>query len=189
MWGCNAGDLVAGAFSPGSPKLPDKPRLSASPVFHIDEPGYTQLTLNKNITGRGRARAAQPMSVNVNKKKRNRTFWHIPALVLFLALPARAELLRLEASANAMGATYSVVLYDQDRNKMESAAEDAFSEARRLDALLSNYRPESELSKVNREAATHPVAVSQELFDLFAACAGYSRESEGAFDITVGPLS
>ncbi len=100
------------------------------------------------------------MSVNVNKTKKNRTFWHIPALALFLALPAHAELLRLEASANAMGATYSVVLYDQDRNKMEAAADDAFAEARRLDALLSNYQPESEWSKVNRDAASYPVAVS-----------------------------
>ena len=122
-------------------------------------------------------------------------------LVLFLlqaatsavARPAPAahpgpDLLRLEASAEAMGSTYSLVLYDQDRNKMESAADDAFEEARRLDALLSNYRPESEWSKINREAASHPVAVSKELFDLLAVCAEYSRASEGAFDITVGPL-
>ncbi len=98
------------------------------------------------------------------------------------------DLLRLEASAEAMGSIYSVVLYDVDRNRMETAADDAFEEARRLDALLSNYRPESEWSKVNREAAEHPVAVSGELFDLLAACQEYSRASEGAFDITVGPL-
>ena len=71
---------------------------------------------------------------------------------------------------------------------MEAAADEAFEEARRLDSLLSNYKPDSEWSKVNREAAVHPVAVSEELFDLIAACVKYSRESEGAFDITVGPL-
>ncbi len=87
-----------------------------------------------------------------------------------------------------MGSTYSVVLYDRDRAKMEAAADDAFEEARRLDALLSNYRPESEWSRVNREASAHPVAVSKELFDLLAACVEYSRASDGAFDITVGPL-
>ena len=37
---------------------------------------------------------------------------------------------------------------------------------RRLDELLSNYKPSSELSQVNRSAADHPVVVSQELFDL-----------------------
>jgi thiamine biosynthesis lipoprotein len=115
-------------------------------------------------------------------------------LVLFLLQAARAVpavaagMLRLESSADAMGSTYSLVLYDEDRNRMESASDEAFEEVRRLDHLLSNYKPESEWSKINREAADHPVAVSKELFDLLAACAEYSRLSEGAFDITVGPL-
>jgi thiamine biosynthesis lipoprotein len=94
----------------------------------------------------------------------------------------------MEASADAMGSTYSVVLYDVDRNKMEQAADQAFEEARRLDNLLSNYKPESAWSRVNRDASVHPVAIPRELFDLLAACVDYSRRSEGAFDISVGPL-
>jgi thiamine biosynthesis lipoprotein len=97
-------------------------------------------------------------------------------------------MLRYESSADAMGSTYSVVLYDEDRNKMETAADHALEEARRLDNLLSNYKPESEWSKVNREASARPVRISNELFDLLAACVEYSRRSEGAFDISVGPL-
>ncbi len=97
-------------------------------------------------------------------------------------------MLRLEASVDAMGSTYSVALYDEDRTRMETAAEAAFEEVRRLDQLLSNYKPESEWSQVNRFAAERPVEVSQELFDLLAACVRYSGQSEGAFDITVGPL-
>ncbi len=61
-------------------------------------------------------------------------------------------------------------------------------EARRLDEMLSNYKPASEWSMVNREAANGPVRITPELFQLLAACVEYSRESEGAFDITVGPL-
>ncbi len=99
-----------------------------------------------------------------------------------------AEMLRLEASVDAMGSTYSIVIYDEDRAKMEAAVDEAFEEVRRLDRLLSNYRPESEWSQVNRYAADRPVDVSPELFDLLSACVDYSRRSEGAFDITVGPL-
>jgi len=87
-----------------------------------------------------------------------------------------------------MGATFSVALYGTDRASMEAAADAALAEAQRLDALLSNYRPESEWSMVNRSAAGGPVKVSAELFQLIARCLAYSRESEGAFDITVGPL-
>jgi thiamine biosynthesis lipoprotein len=69
-----------------------------------------------------------------------------------------------------------------------ASTEHAFEEVRRLDRMLSNYRPDSELSQVNRFGAERPVSVSPELFRLLAACVNYGRLSEGAFDITVGPL-
>jgi thiamine biosynthesis lipoprotein len=98
------------------------------------------------------------------------------------------EMLRLEQSAEAMGSAYSVAVYGFDRDAMSAAVEAAFDEVRRLDSMLSNYKPDSEWSAVNREAAVHPVPVSPELFRLLAACLDYSRQSEGAFDISVGPL-
>ena len=95
---------------------------------------------------------------------------------------------RVEANIDAMGSTYSVVVYGSDEARLRAAVEDASEEARRLDQLLSNYIPASEWSQVNREASSKPVRISTELFQLLAACVGYSRESDGAFDITVGPL-
>jgi thiamine biosynthesis lipoprotein len=89
---------------------------------------------------------------------------------------------------DAMGSTYSIIVYGADRARMLGAVELAFDEAKRLDQLLSNYRPASEWSQVNRYAAEKPVKVSSELFDLLSACVEYSRQSDGAFDISVGPL-
>ena len=111
-------------------------------------------------------------------------------LVLFLAsaVLTQAETLRLEKSADAMGSTFSVALYGDDRIKLEAAADAALDEVRRLDDLLSNYKPASEWSQVNQNAAARPFRISGELFQLLSACWQYSRESEGAFDITVGPL-
>jgi len=100
----------------------------------------------------------------------------------------KADALRLESSVVAMGSAYSVVVYGEDRTRMEEAVDAAFVEVQRLDEMLSNYKPESELSEINRYAGERPVAVTQEMFDLLAACVEYSQESEGAFDITVGPL-
>jgi thiamine biosynthesis lipoprotein len=96
--------------------------------------------------------------------------------------------LRIESSLDAMGTTYTIVAYGPDRVKLETGVELAFEEIRRLDDLLSNYKPRSEWSLVNREAANRPVHVSPELFDFLESCLEYSRQSEGAFDITVGPL-
>jgi len=95
---------------------------------------------------------------------------------------------RVEGSVDAMGSDYAIVAYGTGRQKMQAAVADGLEEARRLDDLLSNYRPESEWSRVNRLAASQPVRVSPELFQLLSDCVNYSRESEGTFDITVGPL-
>lgn len=103
-------------------------------------------------------------------------------------VPLRAETLRLEKSVDAMGSTYSIAVYGEERYGMERAVEAAFDEVQRLDALLSNYQPDSEWSRVNRYAAQRPVEVSEELFRLLEACGEYSRSSDGAFDISVGPL-
>ncbi len=65
-----------------------------------------------------------------------------------------------------MGATFIVVAYAEDQQTLKDGVEAAFAEAGRLDRMLSNYRPESEWSKVNREAAQEPVQVSPELFQL-----------------------
>jgi thiamine biosynthesis lipoprotein len=99
-----------------------------------------------------------------------------------------AEPLRIESSLEAMGSTYTIVAYGTGRNRLEASVEESFDEIRRLDALLSNYREKSEWSRVNREAGKRAVRVSQELFGFLEACMEYSRRSEGAFDITVGPL-
>ena len=96
--------------------------------------------------------------------------------------------MRLETSVDAMGTTFSVVLHGDDRDKMEEAANAALDEVQRLDNLLSIYRPASVWSEINRLAAQRPVAVSPEVFRLISRCLRYSRGSQGAFDISVGPL-
>ncbi len=98
------------------------------------------------------------------------------------------DLVKIERDDEAMGSSFSLVLYGHDRASLETAADAAFEEAHRLDRLLSNYLPASEWSGMNRDAASRPVVVSPELFALLSSCLEYSRQSHGAFDITVGPL-
>lgn len=97
-------------------------------------------------------------------------------------------LMRVEKSLQAMGTTFTVAAYGTDAGNLEAILDASFDEVRRIDDLLSNYKPDSELSQVNHSAAKGPQRVSPEFFDLISACVQYSRESGGAFDITVGPL-
>src|SRR5262245_64309162 len=87
-----------------------------------------------------------------------------------------------------MGSTFTIEIYGHDRVAMEAAVDAAFDEVRRLDDVLSNYKRDSVWSEINRFAAERPVEVSPEMFRLLEQCLEYSRASEGAFDITVGPM-
>src|SRR4051794_7104691 len=64
-----------------------------------------------------------------------------------------AETLRLFSRAHpAMGTTFSLYLYATDEAAADRAAEHVFAVVDDLEILLSNYRPQSELSRINREA-------------------------------------
>ncbi len=110
------------------------------------------------------------------------------ALIAGRVYLAAADKLRMEKAVDAMASVYSVIVYGDDETRMEEALDAALVEARRLDRMLSNYRFDSEWSGVNRYAAEAPVKVSSELFRLLSACLEYSSQSEGAFEISVGPL-
>jgi FAD:protein FMN transferase len=91
-----------------------------------------------------------------------------------------------------MGCVYAIVAYGGDAAALPRVVEEAFDEVDRIDRLMSNYKPESPLSQLNRAAASDdfatPRAIDPELFAMIAESMRYSRESDGAFDITVGPL-
>jgi thiamine biosynthesis lipoprotein len=87
-----------------------------------------------------------------------------------------------------MGTVFTVAVYGRDRTFLAEVVEEVFEEVDRLDEQMSNYKPESELSAINREAASHPVVVEPGLFHLLEISVHRSEETDGAFDITVGPL-
>jgi thiamine biosynthesis lipoprotein len=92
------------------------------------------------------------------------------------------------ASRISMACEYAIEAYGPDARALPQIVDAAFDEVDRIDRLMSHYKHESPLSRVNREAARHPVAVDPELFDFIADAMRYRDDSGGAFDITVGPL-
>ena len=87
-----------------------------------------------------------------------------------------------------MACLYTIDAYADDSVTLPHILDEALDEVDRIDRLMSHYKTDSPLSRINREAATSPVTVEPELFDFIAESIRYSRESDGAFDITVGPL-
>ncbi len=87
-----------------------------------------------------------------------------------------------------MGTFAHVIAVAPDEATAQTALEEARDELIRVDAMMSDYKPDSLLSQVNRRAAVEPVVVNEELFDLLQKSVEYSRRTDGTFDITVGPL-
>ncbi|HXY22088.1 MAG TPA: FAD:protein FMN transferase, partial [Burkholderiaceae bacterium] len=83
-----------------------------------------------------------------------------------------------------MGTAIRVELWSEDRAGAESAMCAVMNVMHHVDETMSPYKPESELSRMNREAANGPVRLSQEMFDLLSRSLDFSRLSDGAFDIT-----
>lgn len=110
------------------------------------------------------------------------------ALAVCIALACAAPAVasdRVERMRHVMGTLWTI---EAEGDRAGEAVETAFAEIRRLDALLSTYRPDSELSRLNRTAAAAPVALSDETASLIRRALAYAAASDGAFDPTVGPL-
>ncbi|MEE9515262.1 MAG: FAD:protein FMN transferase, partial [Candidatus Brocadiales bacterium] len=87
-----------------------------------------------------------------------------------------------------MGTYAEVSVYDTDKERAARAVEEALDEMERLDGLMSNYKTTSELSRINRDAPLAPTGCDPELLGVIEDSVGYSRLTDGAFDITVDPL-
>jgi thiamine biosynthesis lipoprotein len=91
-------------------------------------------------------------------------------------------------SRPAMGTSFEIYLYAVDRERATQLFDEAFDEIERLEALLSNYRDSSELSRINKRAAHEQVVTDPEMFHFLEQSLAWSRRTKGAFDITVGGL-
>jgi thiamine biosynthesis lipoprotein len=84
-----------------------------------------------------------------------------------------------------MGTHARILLYDGTNDDID----DAFSKMRYLEGLMSDYDQKSELSQVNRYAGKKPVDISDELKQVLEISIEVARETEGAFDPTIGALT
>jgi len=109
----------------------------------------------------------------------------LPGLLLLavsVAPCARADWMqRTEA---IMGTRCYVELWADDPDKGNAAIDAVMAELRRIDDLMSHYKPESQLSQINRYGNERAVQVDKELYDLIKLSTHYSEITDGAFDIT-----
>ena len=126
--------------------------------------------------------------------KQNR--WFVPGLIIgafliaglyFFIWPAG----RFEADSGhrvTMGTFARIVAIAKNSSTAHKCIKAGFEQLESVDKLMSGYKADSELSRLNRDAYKSPVKVSQPLFEVLLSSVAFSRKTDGAFDVTVGPL-
>jgi len=105
------------------------------------------------------------------------------------AAPRAVATERFEFTQTEMAVPFRIVLYMSDAAAAREAAKAAFARIHALNAVLSDYDPESELRRLcDTSNEGNPVAVSADLWRVLARSQEIAERSEGAFDVTVGPL-
>lgn len=105
------------------------------------------------------------------------------------APPANSEPARYEFRRVLMGVPFTITVYSADEPAANAAAQAAFSRVKQLNALLSDYDPDSELSRLCRDSGPgRPIKVGPELRFLVGRSLELAKQSDGAFDISVGPI-
>jgi len=97
--------------------------------------------------------------------------------------------MRLSHAQPCMGTMFRVVTFARDEEAGYRAIHKAFARADELDAKLSDYKPESELSRLMQEGVAAPFQASEDLFRVIEYAQRLARETDGLFDISIGPLS
>ena len=87
-----------------------------------------------------------------------------------------------------MNTRFELVLHGDNDPALRAAGEEALREIARIEALLSAFRPTSEIAVLNARAAKEPVQVSPEVFALLQEVHALHTMTGGAFDVTIGPL-
>ena len=127
----------------------------------------------------------------MNTKTRSITIF---VFVLFLLIVMSFSIIlrqpvEFESGTRLVMGTYArLVVVAQNAGIAEKAAEDGFAAIENVDNLMSDYKEDSEIGIVNKEAFQRPVQVSEPTFEVIQRSVKFSKLTDGAFDVTVGPL-
>lgn len=111
------------------------------------------------------------------------SLWLIFLLASFLPCDAL-----LKEGRSLLGTVVEITIISPEESTGRAGMEEAFAEIRRIEDLMSFYRPGSEVSRINRAAPGEAVQVSEEVFSLLQHAQALSDLTEGAFDVTFSPL-
>lgn len=117
------------------------------------------------------------------------TLCGVGLLAAMYLLASRRKAVELDSGHQLVMGTFTrVVAVAADSDTAKKCIQAALTEIGKVDELMSDYRDDSEISRVNREGFNRAVPVSEPTFEVLQRSIEFSQLTAGAFDITVGPL-
>lgn len=91
-------------------------------------------------------------------------------------------------SRPCMGSLLEITFHDTEIDRCQQAIKAAFAEVQRLEGLLSPFRSDSDLSRINQQASYGPVKTDPEVISLIQQALAFACLTQGALDLTISPL-
>ncbi len=105
-------------------------------------------------------------------------------LAVLICLFTNAQVLR-KRTTMLMGSKFDISIVDKDARSADENIDKVVNEITRIENLISEWKPDSQISEVNKNAGIKPVKVDREVFDLTKKALEFSKMSNGAFDISI----
>jgi thiamine biosynthesis lipoprotein len=113
------------------------------------------------------------------------------AILSFLFIPSTLFAqpnIEVERNVILMGSQFQITVVASDSSTAQKNIDLAIEEIERIENLISEWRPHTQVSEINRNAGIKPIKVDKELFDLTKRALEYSKMSNGAFDISTAAM-
>ena len=114
----------------------------------------------------------------------NRFYLILAAFLGFISNLQAQEVL-VHRQVTLMGSVFDISIIEKDSLMANQRIDEVYKEIDRIENLISEWRPQTQISQVNREAGIRPVKVDAEVFELTKRAIAYSKMSNGAFDISI----
>ena len=111
------------------------------------------------------------------------------SFILFLAFSFQSfAQIQRQRPVTLMGSRFDIAIIAKDSRQADKHIDEVIAEMSRIEDLISDWKPTSQISEINRNAGVKPIKVDREVFELTKRAIQFSRLSEGAFDISYAAL-
>jgi FAD:protein FMN transferase len=113
-----------------------------------------------------------------------RKFWFLLILIISAVGSSAQNLIQRTEYHGRMGSNFEITIFAPSDSLIDLGIKTALDEAARIELIISEFIPGTEVWNVNQNAGINPIKVSKELFDLTQRCLKISKLTDGAFDLS-----